>query len=60
MPRFHVSASYQTPSGGMSWADHIFTVADTDAAFQAMRKRLGKRAARALDMKVVRLKDIPA
>lgn len=53
MMRFHVSATYQTRSGGMSWADRVFDAPDIAAALAAMQRRIGKRAVRALDMRAV-------
>lgn len=51
MARYYVSASYQTPSGGMSWRNREIDAVDGEAALAAMKKRIGRHAVRALDMR---------
>lgn len=48
---FHVTATYQTPGGRKGkWSGDV-RAADMTGAFRFARKAIGKRAARALDMK---------
>lgn len=61
MPNFYITASYQTPSGGMSWR-YLTIAADTvEDAFAKAERRIGKQAASDLDMRATALEpgDIP-
>lgn len=55
MPKFNVTASYLTRSGGCSWQVRTFEAPDISAALAAMERRVGKRAFGKLDMRAVLL-----
>lgn len=50
---FHCTASYETPRGGGSWQAFDLSANDISEAQEKATRRVGKRAARALDIQIL-------